>query len=101
MSGKSKKSKMRELLSALSLSMCAMCCCSCDAKEIAGSETFDVEQTASELVVKLYGKPTIVYQFTGGWKPYLREYRDANGINVIRDSPPDHPHHHGVMFAVR
>jgi LacI family transcriptional regulator len=77
-----------------------MSCGACDAKGTAGSEVLDLERTASEVVVKLHGKRVIVYQFTGGWKPYLKEYRNASGINVIRDSPPDHRHHHGVMFAV-
>ena len=53
------------------------------------------------MIVRILGKPAVVYQFAGGWKPYVKELRTGSGINVIRDGPPDHRHHHGIMFAVR
>jgi hypothetical protein len=34
------------------------------------------------------------------FKPYLQEFRTPSGINILRDSPFDHKHHHSLMFAV-
>jgi len=33
-------------------------------------------------------------------KPYLERLCSPAGVNVLRDSPADHKHHHGLMFAV-
>ncbi len=33
-------------------------------------------------------------------KPYVRLLCTPQGVNVLRDSPKDHRHHHGLMFAV-
>ena len=34
------------------------------------------------------------------FKPYVDELRTPNGVNILRDAPHDHLHHHGLMFAV-
>ncbi len=33
-------------------------------------------------------------------KPYVKELFSPSGVNVTVDSPPDHFHHHGLMFAI-
>lgn len=33
-------------------------------------------------------------------KPYIKELFTPGGVQVLRDAPADHLHHHGVMFAV-
>jgi hypothetical protein len=33
------------------------------------------------------------------FKPYIKELFTPSGINVLLDAPPDHLHHHGLMFA--
>jgi hypothetical protein len=33
-------------------------------------------------------------------KPYADRLATPTGANVLRDAPPDHAHHHGMMFAV-
>ncbi len=35
------------------------------------------------------------------YKPYVDEFLTPGGINVLRDAPEDHKHHHGLMFAVK
>jgi hypothetical protein len=35
------------------------------------------------------------------FKPYVVRLATPSGTNVLRDNVPDHPHHHGLMFAVR
>jgi len=34
------------------------------------------------------------------FKPYVKQLFTPGGVNVLLDSPPDHTHHHGLMFAV-
>jgi hypothetical protein len=33
-------------------------------------------------------------------KAYVKQLATPGGVNVLRDSPADHKHHHGLMFAV-
>lgn len=33
-------------------------------------------------------------------KPYVKELFSPSGVQLLLDSPPDHVHHHGLMFAV-
>ena len=33
-------------------------------------------------------------------KPYVRELYTPGGVQILRDSPFDHKHHHGLMFAL-
>lgn len=33
-------------------------------------------------------------------KPYVRHLRTPRGDDVLRDEPPGHEHHHGLMFAL-
>jgi hypothetical protein len=48
------------------------------------------------------GNPILVYAFaTNQFKPYVRELYTLDGINVLRDAPADHPHHHGLMYAIQ
>jgi hypothetical protein len=47
-------------------------------------------------------QPLLVYVYgTNLFKPYIKELRTLNGENVLLDSPPDHLHHHGLMYAIR
>jgi len=34
------------------------------------------------------------------FKPYVQQLFSPRGVNVLRDAPADHLHHHGLMFAV-
>jgi len=36
-----------------------------------------------------------------GQKPYIDFLAAPGGNNILRDAPPDHYHHHGMMFAIR
>lgn len=53
------------------------------------------------LEVRYKGHKILVYAFaTNQFKPYVRELYTLRGENVTRDAPPDHLHHHGLMYAV-
>lgn len=60
-----------------------------------------VNQAAGELQWSYRGKPLLIYAFAQTQiKPYVRELYTLRGENVLRDAPADHPHHHGLMYAV-
>jgi len=46
-------------------------------------------------------QPVAHYRFTDvPFKPCVQQWFTPSGINVLRDSPHDHKHHHALMFAV-
>ncbi len=61
-----------------------------------------IEQTTTNLTVCYQGRKMMVYRFAPGqFKPYVGELFTINGQPVLRDSPSDHVHHHGLMFAIK
>ncbi len=47
------------------------------------------------------GQPLLTYCFDQvPFKPYAQTFYTPSGVNVLRDSPHDHKHHHALMFAV-
>jgi hypothetical protein len=47
------------------------------------------------------GQPVATYLARANpHKPYLLELRSPQGHQILRDSPADHVHHHGLMFAL-
>ena len=63
--------------------------------------TLTVREERGEIEIRLRKKPVLVYTFaTNQFKPYVRDLFTLRGENVLRDAPPDHLHHHGMMYAV-
>jgi hypothetical protein len=61
----------------------------------------DVQPAAGRVNVTFKGRPVLVYAFASNqFKPYVKELDTLAGDNVLLDSPPDHAHHHGLMFAL-
>lgn len=56
---------------------------------------------ASVLRLGLAGRGRLEY-VSGpyGGKPYLKSLVTPGGLEVLRDAPPDHEHHHGLMLAL-
>jgi len=53
------------------------------------------------VAVKDDGRPVFEYCHGGDlFKPYVAKLFSPGGVNVLRDQIADHPHHHGLMFAV-
>ncbi len=47
------------------------------------------------------GQPMFTYCFGQvPFKPYVQSFSTPGGVNVLRDSPEDHKHHHALMFAL-
>ncbi len=45
-------------------------------------------------------QPILLYQWSNTTRAHLKELYTPAGVQLLLDSPPDHPHHHGGMFAV-
>jgi len=55
----------------------------------------------SEIILRDNDVPVFVYKYADvPNKPYLKEWYTPNGVNVLRDAPHDHSHHHGMMYAL-
>ncbi len=51
--------------------------------------------------VRQTGNVLMNYRFAGvPFKPYAVELYSPAGVNILRDAPPDHKHHHGLMYAI-
>jgi hypothetical protein len=73
----------------------------CSAPAAGPPISIDSQADRGELVVRYQGRKLLVYAFaTNQFKPYVRELYTLRGENVTRDAPPDHLHHHGLMYAV-
>jgi Methane oxygenase PmoA len=58
--------------------------------------------SAFEWAVTYEGRVVCVYAFAPAQKkPYVRALATIDGVNILRDSPADHKHHHGLMYAIR
>lgn len=56
-------------------------------------ETATVYDSTMPLLTVRYGRAP--------FKPYVQKWYSPAGVNVLRDAPHDHLHHHALMFAVR
>ncbi len=60
-----------------------------------------VRQNKAFVVIGVGYQPLIQYRYDCvPYKPYIRELFTPGGVQVLRDAPADHWHHHGIMFAV-
>ena len=66
-----------------------------------GTEGIRVNQDKTAVTVSLAGRPAIEYRFAEApFKPYVKQLCTPSGVNVLRDAPHDHLHHHALMFAI-
>jgi hypothetical protein len=73
---------------------------------VASSQTAAVQPSweatvdANSLTVHAGSTPLLTYRYVDvPFKPYIKGLFTPGGVNVLLDSPPDHSHHHGLMFA--
>jgi hypothetical protein len=83
----------------------AFCLAACSALGVPAAEpraaAIRIAQNDTSVTVSAAGKPVLVYRFGGvPMKPYVKELYTPAGVQVLRDSPHDHKHHHGLMFAI-
>ncbi len=55
---------------------------------------------ANNLDVREAGATMLLYRHSDvPFKPYVKQLFTPGGVNVLLDAPPDHLHHHALMFA--
>ncbi len=60
-----------------------------------------VRPAIQEIEVKFLGRELLRYSMAPtNYKPYVKEFRTLRGDNLLLDAPPDHLHHHGLMYAI-
>jgi hypothetical protein len=53
------------------------------------------------LAVRAGDRVLLRYRYEGvPYKPYVQQLFTPEGVNILRDAPADHLHHHALMFAV-
>ena len=68
----------------------------------AGDEPMEVACDDETLAVKTGERTLLRYRYANvPFKPYVIEFYTPAGINVLRDAPFDHLHHHALMYAVK
>ncbi len=75
----------------------------CLAGAACGAETAlsAVAKGPDDVVIRSGDRTVLEYRAVASpMKPYVRELFTPGGVEILRDSPHDHKHHHGWMFAV-
>ncbi len=58
-------------------------------------------QMDQDVTMEVRGHTIATYRATPSPnRPFLRELWTPGGVQILRDSPHDHKHHHGLMFAL-
>ena len=62
----------------------------------------DIADGKTMLSASAGSHPVLLYRKSSptACKPYIQELYTPGGVQILRDSVPDHVHHHGLMFAV-
>lgn len=64
-------------------------------------ESMELVQDQDSVRASISGRPVLKYRFGNvEFKPYVSGLFSPAGVQVLRDSPADHKHHHALMFAV-
>lgn len=67
----------------------------------AAQDQLEIVANPTEVAIDLGNRPVARYQVAANPnKTYLRELYTPQGVQILRDSPHDHLHHHALMFAV-
>jgi hypothetical protein len=67
----------------------------------AAAEPLTVSKDETTFKVSRDSKPVLEYRFASvPFKPYVSQMWTPGGVQVLRDSPHDHKHHHALMFAI-
>lgn len=70
---------------------------------VVGQIYADVTVNISDVAVQVGRDTAPVVEYRHAqvpFKPYVAGLFTPHGKNVLRDAPPDHLHHHGVMYAI-
>jgi len=55
---------------------------------------------ANSVFIHANHSPLLLYSYIDvPFKPYIRKFFSPAGVNILRDAPADHLHHHALMYA--
>ena len=82
---------------AIASALCFSCICLAAAAET-GQQVKDDGQSVS---IGSDGRTVLEYRYAKvPFKPYVKQLSTPGGVQVLRDAPHDHLHHHALMFAI-
>ncbi len=68
---------------------------------LAQASPLKIDKDAGTVAVTEGGRPLLTYRYGDApFKPYVKTFCTPAGVQVLRDSPADHVHHRGIMYAV-
>ncbi len=69
--------------------------------EPGNSAPFELDREANAVCIRHAGQTRLTYRMSDvPFKPYVKTFLTPGGVNILRDAPHDHLHHHALMFAV-
>ncbi len=69
---------------------------------VPAADSVEFTKDSARVTIKADGQTVLVYKYGEvPFKPYVEQFYTPSGVNVLRDAPFDHLHHHGLMFAIR
>jgi hypothetical protein len=72
-----------------------------DSTAVSDETRITLEENAKSILIKVNDREILNYCCQESpKKPYLRNLCTPQGVQILRDSPSDHKHHHALMFAV-
>ena len=75
--------------------------CAATLESAAGPLKLALDDESALATISLNGQPILEYAFgTNRFKPCVHALYSLKGDNLLIDSPPDHVHHHGLMYAI-
>ena len=64
--------------------------------------TIDITTNEDVLSIQADSTPLLLYRYNNvPFKPYIQKLFSPSGVNILRDAPFDHLHHHALMYAVK
>ena len=70
--------------------------------QASAENTIDITTDENVLSVQADHSPLLLYRYNNvPFKPYIQQLFSPSGVNILRDAPFDHLHHHALMYAVK
>jgi len=94
---------MRFLSSSFSMILALITSISASSGQIGATESTSLQIGGGPDVVTIRVGDRTVLEYcaqASPMKPYVRKLSTPGGVQILRDSPADHKHHHGLMFAL-
>ncbi len=69
---------------------------------VLAADIVEFSKDNSRVTIQMDGHPVMIYKYAEvPYKPYVEQFCTPSGVNVLRDAPSDHLHHHALMLAFK